>query len=181
MTRRLLPLLCTLMLIACEADDIVSRRHPCNFVFSYEQHSTSLLFAAARNAGSYVYVTTSGDGKTSARHVYVTSNDGKTPREDNIIATDKENYTTFQLGANNNIGLFIGLTNFNGLWAYDRVCPNCGGSQALDFTGNRQQVACGKCQRTYDLETGGIISGSDGDALMRYFCSFDGSLLRAWN
>ena len=181
MIRRLLPLVCALLLVACNADDIVSRRYACHFVFSYEQHSTSLLFAAATNPGSYVYVTMTGDGKTTARHVYVTSNDGKTPREDNIIATDKENYTTFQLGASNSIGLIIGLTNFNGLWAYDRQCPNCGGSQALNFTGNRQQVNCGKCQRIYDLETGGIVSGDNGDALMRYFCSFDGMLLRAWN
>ena len=98
-----------------------------------------------------------------------------------LIGTDKENYTTYQLGASNSIGLFIGLTNFNGLWAYDRLCPNCGGSQALDFTGNRQQVGCGKCKRTYDLETGSIVSGTSGEALMRYFCAFDGSLLRAWN
>ena len=169
------------LLASCQADGIVNRRYACHFVFSYEQHSTSLLFAAARNPGSYVYVTVTGDGKTTARHVYVTSNDGKTPREDNIIATDKENYTTYQLGASNSIGIFIGLTNFNGLWAYDRQCPNCGGSQALDFTGNRQQVGCQKCHRTYDLETGSIVSGTDGDALMRYFCSFDGTLLRAWN
>jgi nitrite reductase/ring-hydroxylating ferredoxin subunit len=169
------------LLTSCQADGIVSRRYGCHFVFSYEQHSTSLLFAAARSAGTYVYVTMAGDGKTTARHVYVTSNDGKTPREDNIIATDKENYTTFQLGASNSIGIFIGLTNFNGLWAYDRQCPNCGGSQALNFTGNRQQVGCGKCQRIYDLETGGIVSGEQGDPLMRYFCSFDGTLLRAWN
>lgn len=181
MTRRLLALCLLAMLMACEADDIVSRRYMCHFVFSYEQHSTSLLFAAARSAGTYVYVTTSGDGRTATRHIYVTSNDGKTPREDNIISTDKENYTTFQLGASNDIGLIIGLTNFNGLWAYDRCCPNCESLQPLNFTGNRQQVMCSRCQRTYDLETGGIVDGDNGNALFRYFCSFDGSLLRAWN
>ena len=181
MTKRLLAFCLLAILMACDADDIVSRRYPCFFVFSYEQHSTSLLFAAARSAGTYVYVTASGDGKTTARHVYVTSNDGKTPREDNIIGTDKENYTSFLLGASNDIGLFVGMTNFNGLWAYDRSCPNCSNLQPLDFTGNRQQVMCSRCQRTYDLETGSIVSGDNGNALMRYFCSFDGSLLRVWN
>jgi len=181
MIRRLLPLLCALLLVACNADDIVSRRYACHFVFSYEQHSTSLLFAAATNPGSYVYVTMTGDGKTTARHVYVTSNDGKTPREDNIIATDKENYTTFQLGASNSIGLIIGLTNFNGLWAYDRSCPNCAAMRALQFSGNRQHVSCDKCGRTYALETGAITDGPAGTALMRYYCAFDGTMLRAWN
>ena len=181
MTRRLLALCLLTILMACDADDIVSRRYACRFVFSYEHHSTSLLFAAAKSAGTYVYVTTTGDGKTAVRHVYVTSNDSKTPREDNIISTDKENYASYQLGASNSVGLIIGLTNFNGLWAYDRCCPNCSNLQPLDFTGNRQQVGCQKCGRTYELETGNIISGNDGEALMRYYCSFDGSLLRAWN
>lgn len=181
MIRRLLPLLCALLLVACNADDIVSRRYACHFVFSYEQHSTSLLFAAATNPGSYVYVTMTGDGKTTARHVYVTSNDGKTPREDNVISTEIEKRTACILGASNNIGLIIGMTNFNGLWAYDRSCPNCTNLQALDWTGNRQQVACPKCKRTYDLETGSITNGEPGESLLRYLCAFDGSLLRAWN
>jgi nitrite reductase/ring-hydroxylating ferredoxin subunit len=179
--RSLLVLVAAILLTACSADDIISRRYPCSFVLNYEHHPTSLLFAAARSAGTYVYVTTTGDGKTSVRHVYVTINDGKTPREDNVISTDKENYAAFRLGASNNIGLIIGMTNFNGLVAYDRCCPNCMAQTAMDFTGNRQQVACSKCQRTYDLETGGIRSGDAGEPLMRYNCSFDGILLRAWN
>lgn len=183
MKKLLAAILCVLLiaLIACKADEIVSRSNLCRFVFNYDLHPTSLLFAAARNAGYYVFVTTEGDGKTTVRHVYVTSNDGKTPREDNIISTDRENYSSYQLGANNSIGLIIGMTNFNGLWAYDRSCPNCISLKALEWTGNRQQVICNKCQRTYDLETGNIISGEAGESLMRYFCSFDGSLLRAWN
>lgn len=170
-----------LMLVACEGEAPISRHYPCSFTFNYEHHPTSLLFAAARSAGTYAIVTTSGDGKTSIRHVYVTVNDGKTSREDNVISTDKENYTAFRLGASNDIGLIIGLTNFNGLTAYDRCCPNCATLTATDFTGNRQQVACPKCHRTYDLETGGIRSGDDGEPLMRYYCAFDGTLMRAWN
>ena len=170
-----------LFLSSCEAEAPVSKKYVCRFVFSYKEHATSLLFAAAQNPGTYVYVTTKGDGKTSVRHVYVNSNDGKTPQEDNIISTDLENYSSYVLGASNSIGLFIGTTNFNGLWAYDRACPNCSNLQAMNFTGNRQQVICPRCQRTYELETGAIISGDEGSSLMRYYCSFDGSLLRAWN
>ena len=169
------------LLTSCEAEAPVSRNYICRFVFSYQQHPTSLLFAAAQNPGTYVYVTTKGDGKASVRHVYVNSNDGKTPQEDNVISTDLENYTSYSLGASNSIGLFIGTTNFNGLWAYDRACPNCSSLQAMNWTGNRQQVICPRCQRTYELETGAIISGDEGSSLMRYYCSFDGSILRAWN
>ena len=174
-------ILLAMMSVACTAEDAISREYICSFVFSYDTHPTSLLFTAARSAGSYVYVTTEGDGKTTHRHVYVTSNDGKTPREDNVITTEIESRATYRLGASNSIGLIIGLTNFNGLTAYDRCCPNCNGLQALDFSGNRQQVACAKCLRTYDLETGGVVSGEKGAPLMRYLCSFDGSMLRAWN
>ena len=166
---------------SCEAEAPVSRKYICSFVFSYKEHATSLLFAAAQNPGTYVYVTTKGDGKTSVRHVYVNSNDGKTPQEDNVISSDLENYSSYVLGASNSIGLFIGTTNFNGLWAYDRACPNCTNLQAMNWTGNRQQVVCPRCQRTYELETGAILSGDEGSPLMRYYCSFDGSLLRAWN
>ena len=169
------------LFISCEAEAPVSRKYVCRFIFSYKEHSTSLLFAAATNPGTYVYVTSKGDGKTSVRHVYVNSNDGKTPQEDNVISTDLENYSSYLLGASNSIGLFIGTTNFNGLWAYDRACPNCTNLQAMNFTGNRQQVICHRCQRTYELETGAISSGDEGSSLMRYNCSFDGSILRAWN
>ena len=170
-----------LLLTSCEAEAPVSRKYVCRFVFSYRDHATSLLFAAAQNPGTYVYVTTKGDGKTSVRHVYVNSNDEKTPQEDNIISSDLENYSSYVLGASNSIGLFIGTTNFNGLWAYDRACPNCSSLQAMNWTGNRQQVICSRCQRTYELETGAISKGDQGSPLMRYYCSFDGSILRAWN
>lgn len=183
MSNRLKYLLVSAMILlsACEAEAPVSRKYPCQFFFDCDKHPTSLLLAAVKNPGAYVFVTTTGDGATSVRHVYVTSNDGKTPREDNIISTDRENYASYMLGASNSIGLFIGLTNFNGLWAYDRTCPTCESLQAMDFTGNRQQVACPKCHRTYDLETGSIVSGNDGNPLLRYYCSFDGTVIHAWN
>ena len=126
---------------SCQAEAPVSRKYNCQLVFYYDQHPTSLLFAAARSAGAYVYVTSSGDGSSSFRHIYVTSNDGKTPREDNVIGTEIEKRAACILGASNSIGIIVGMTNFNGLWAYDRSCPNCASLQAMDWKGNRQQVA----------------------------------------
>lgn len=163
-------------------DDVISRRYPCRFQFYAEQHPTSIIFSACKSPGSYVYIYTKVLAN-GVRHVYAQSNDEKTPTEDNIISTDKElNYTAYLLGANNEIGLIVGCTNFNGLAAYDRTCPNCTGMRPLGWSSqNRQQVFCNACKRTYDLETGAITTGSKGDALLRYGCNFDGARLNVGN
>ncbi len=168
------------LLASCDdVTDYISRRYPCRFIFDETQHPTSLLFSALKSPGTYVTVTTSGDGRTTLRHVYVTSNDGRTATEDNVIRTDRENYNNYQLGARNDIGLIVGCTNFNGLTAYDRACPNCADLQTLNFGGNRQQVVCTNCQRLYDLETGACTTG--GDALWRYLAKYNGQWLSVSN
>ena len=166
--------------LACTEEDLISRRYPCRFYFYQEPHPTSLIFAAYRSPGAYVYVYSQIDN-TGRRHVYVQSNDGKTPLEDNVISTDLELKAPYVLGANNEMGLIVGCTNFNGPAAYDRTCPNCATRQPLSWATNRQQVRCNKCLRTYSLDTGGIVEGDDGDALMRYNISFDGSRLYVGN
>jgi nitrite reductase/ring-hydroxylating ferredoxin subunit len=175
--------LCALLwtLIACDADSTISRENRCRFTFSYQDHPSSKLFVAVQNPGSYAFVWTKGDGKTISRHVYVLHNEQGAETEDNIIRTAPENQLEYTLGASNEIGLIIGASNFNGLQAYDRVCPNCAIERALQWTGNRQQVVCNECQRTYALETGGIIAGDEGSPLKRYNCSFNGMALNAWN
>lgn len=170
-----------LLLCACNAQDPISREYRCWFLFSYTDHPTSILFTAVQNPGSYAYVTTRGDGKQSVRHVTVRFNDPSVKEEDNIIRTELENNLRYDLGVNNDIGLIIGCTNFDGPRAYDGCCPNCPAPRAMSWSGNRQQVTCGKCSRTYSLDTGNIISGDDGKSLMRYNCAFDGTTVRAWN
>lgn len=167
--------------LSCKEDDPISHRYPCRFRFAVQGHETSIIFTACRSAGTYVYVYTRIDNH-GVRHVLAQSNSEKQSEEDNVIATDKEaNYQAYMLGASNEIGLIVGRTNFSGLTAYDRICPNCSGLLPLTWTGNRQQVACDHCHRTYDLETGNIIGGSDGDALLRYRASFDESVLVVGN
>ena len=150
-------------------------------MLKYDLHQTSLAFAAVKSVGMYVSITTKGDGRTAVRHVYVTSNEKGAPTEDIIIRSDDENYRVFQLGRSNETGLIVGCTNFNGPVAYDRSCPNCESLQPLTFTGNRQQVACSACKRTYMLDTGAIISGASGDPLQLYKCQFDGVWLTVTN
>ncbi len=170
-----------LSVISCDGDSPYSRRYPCHLMLKYELHPTCLAFAAVRNPGMYVSVTTKGDGKTSPRHVYVTSNEQGAKTEDVIIRSDDENYRTFQLGRSNDIGLILGCTNFNGPVAYDRSCPNCESLEMLEFTGNRQQVDCSRCHRTYQLDTGDIISGAKGVGLLLYSCDFKGTWLVVTN
>jgi len=166
---------------SCTADPSIDRSNVCRFTFTYQDHPTSKIFVAAKSAGYYVFVTTRGDGKKSLRHVYVQSNDGSTDIEDNIIRTDIENSLNYVLGASNDIGLIIGTTNFSGLQAYDRTCPNCDVLRALQWTGDRQHVKCNTCQRVYALETGVVDSGDQGAPLRRYMCVFNGVALNAYN
>jgi len=182
MARPFLALLAVVLLVsACEGDYPFSRRYACNFMLKQQTHPTSLAFAAVQSPGMYVTVTTTGDGRTTLRHVYVTSNDGVTPTEDIIIRDEDEQRRLFQLGRSNATGLIIGCTNFNGPVAYDRSCPNCETLETLDFTGNRQQVLCSKCGRSYMLDTGGVVSGDKGDPLMRYDCQYNGAWLVVTN
>lgn len=181
MRKKIIVFFLALLCCACEGDYPYSRRYPCHFMLKYDLHQTSLAFAAVKSFGMYVSITTKGDGRTAVRHVYVTSNEKGAPTEDIIIRSDDENYRVFQLGRSNETGLIVGCTNFNGPVAYDRSCPNCGELQKLEFTGNRQQVACDGCKRSYMLDTGGIISGASGDPLQLYKCQFDGVWLTVTN
>ena len=170
-----------LLSAGCEGENTISLDNKCSFTFSYQDHLTSQLFVAAQNPGCYVFVSTKGDGKKVPRHVYVQSNEEGAQLEDNLITTAPENNLLYMLGANNEIGLIIGCTIFSGLTAFDRTCSNCEVQRAMQWTGNRQQVVCNYCARTYDLETGAVVAGAQGRPLSRYNCAFNGTALRAWN
>ena len=162
----------------CKEDEIYSHRYPCRCHFYYQMHPTSLLFAAYRSPGSYVYANQEmkqdPERGIMFRYICVQSNDGKTPVERNRIETQVETNVPYVLGANNEIGLIIGCTNFNGPVAYDRICRNCNGYFPLTWTAtNRQRVECKNCKRMYDLETAAIVEGKSGDGLLRYKISFD--------
>ena len=173
----------SLVLTSCEKDNDISRKYPCRFHFYREMHPTSLIFSSYQSPGAYVYVYTKivREATGSVRYVYAQSNDGKTPLEYNRIATQVEANVPYLLGANNDIGLIIGCTNFSGPVAYDRICPNCTGYMPLIWAANPQQVTCNNCKRVYDLETRAIVSGAGGSPLMRYLTSLDDKRLNVTN
>jgi nitrite reductase/ring-hydroxylating ferredoxin subunit len=184
MTRWLTQLLLALTVIVlcscADTDDWISRRYPGRrFFFFYEEHPTSLLFAAYKSPGMYVYVYTKINH--GVRHVYVQSNDARMLPEDNAITTERESRAPYFVGANSEIGLIVGCSFFNGALAFDRICPNCTGYQPLAWAENAQHVKCAKCKRTYDLGTGAIVDGEKGEVLMRYGIAFDGTKLYVGN
>lgn len=172
-------LLFVLLLTGCDAENSISTRFPCRFYFNPKLHTGTTIETALNNVGNYTMISVKNDG---IWHIYSTLNDGKNQTEDIKITTDRiegwdNKVKTYALGANN--GIIIGCTNFRGLVAWDRQCPNCitqygGVNYPLEWNGIRQSVGCKKCKRTYSLETGAITEGDNGDHLMPYGISYSG-------
>lgn len=171
------------LLGACDAEDSISRKYPCQFIFKTSFHPGSTIETALNGAGTYTFI--SAERKNGIWHIYSTLNDGRNKTEDIALSTASENYANYSYmgaGTNKDVtknGFILGQTNFNGLTAWERQCPNCimqygGTSYPLEWTGNRQSVTCGKCQRVYSLENGTITSGDRGDILMRYRVTYSG-------
>ena len=173
-----------LCLASCGAENSISRRYPCQFIFKTINHPGTSIETALNNQGTYAFVSTKQ--VKGVWHIYSILNDGKNKVDDYTLSTLTENYANYSyIGAGNDTkdatknGFILGLTNFNGPIAWDRQCPNCitqyGSTNfPLEWTGNRQSVVCKKCNRTYALETGAITDGNKGDALMKYNVTYNG-------
>ena len=167
------------ILAACEAENRISTRFPCYFYFNPKLHPGTSIETALNNLGNYTFISVKNNG---IWHIYSTLNDGRNITEDIKITTDRtegwdNRIKTHALGANN--GIIIGRSNFQGLVAWDRQCPNCitqygGVNYPLELNGIRQSVMCKKCKRTYSLDTGAITEGAKGDPLMGYGISYNG-------
>ena len=148
------------ILSSCNADNSISTRYPCQFIFRTIYHPGSTIENALQGAGSYT-----------------------------MVSAKKENYANYSyLGAGNDLkdatknGFIMGLSNFNGYVAWDRQCLNCilqygGTNYPLEWTGNRQSVICNKCKRVYSLENGTVTSGGktkEDKPLMQYRVTYSG-------
>ena len=168
-------LLFTLIVLAsCGAEDSISRKFECRFTFLTQNHAGNTLEVALNGLGTYTFVSTSY--QNGIWHILSTPNYNNAKTEDIpiTVATEKQYTNTTALGANN--GIIIGHTNFNGLVAYDRQCPNCidqygGTNYPLDWNaGNQQLVTCKKCHRNYNLEYGSCEG--EGERLMQYIINY---------
>lgn len=175
------------LLASCDADNSISTRYPCQFIFRTIYHPGSSIETALKGAGTYTMI--SAKKVNGAWNIYSTINDGKNHTETIVLSTAKENYANYShLGAGNDLkdatknGFILGTTNFNGHVAWDRQCLNCilqygGTNYPLEWTGNRQSVICNKCKRVYSLENGTITSGGQGKEdkmLMQYRVTYTG-------
>ena len=179
----ILSLIVLLSLSACNAEDAVYREYRCYFLFDTQLHPMPCqLTGIIGNPGHFCHVQASLE--QGIRHIKTTRNyDGAV--EDVPITTDRENQQSCILGANNCI--IIGTSSYdNVLIAYEGQCANCleqyGGTRyPLSWQKNGTQLHCSKCDRTYDINNGTVVSGDGGRQLYRYQAAFDGQLIRAWN
>lgn len=175
--RLLMALVVVLSLCGCGAEDLYTSDYACRFVFNTKYHAGTSIETALNGPGMYTMISASKIG--GVWHIYSTLNDGQDKTEDIRLNTAEENYADYSdLGAAN--GIIIGLSNFNGLVAWDRQCANClrdhGGLRyPLRWAGaNRQSVECTNCGRLYSLETGAVTEGDPGISLFRYRISYAG-------
>jgi len=181
----MLSLLLTLSLSGCEADNEYNMNYQCYFTFDTQLHNTTLLRNALNPMAPGIYALVSSAPVNGVRTVHIELNDGKNT-EDIAITTARENYTTWVLGTNN--AIIVGYSSLgNGLYAFDRQCPNCISDYnlykyPLSWNNNGQWVQCGKCHRKYDLNNNGfIVEGDKGSKLVRYRANYDGTILSVFN
>ena len=158
--RHILCVFC-LMLVACTANDSISRENRCQFIFDTTLHPLPChLTGILGNNGHFCQVQTYVDNKGMAQFNYY-------------------------LGANDCI--IIGTSSYDfTLLTWDGQCPNCltdygGYSYPLTWQDNGHKLHCAKCSRSYDVNNGVVADGASGRQLLRYYAALENGLIRAWN
>ncbi len=167
------------------AQDRISRTYPCRFVLYVQYHNPCKALTAVTTLGYPVKVSVYKNSNGSYR-VAMTDQNGNT--ENQTITTQLETYaysSGIYLGASNGIIICENSYDANPV-AYDAQCPNCidkYGSLGcpLSWSTKSMQVKCSKCNRVYDLNTGSILSGDNGDRLLEYGVTYDGNRLYVGN
>ena len=173
-----------LMMVACNANDSISRENRCQFIFDTSLHPLPChLTGIIGNNGHFCQVQTYVDNQ-GIRHLKTTRNYDNA-KDDVTLTTAREAQFNYYLGANDCI--IIGTSSFDfQLVAYDGQCPNClseygGYNYPMTWQDNGLQLHCAKCNRTYDVNNGVVADGAAGRELLRYYAALDGGLIRAWN
>lgn len=188
MKKTLLALATAATLLTACADDPISRKYPCRFLFYTQWHPTSMIVTALTGYNQFVRVSVGIQGGGGAYTVNVSDQRGNS--ETNKLTNELENryYSTgIYLGAGGSSGcVILGQTNFNGRIAWDGLCPNCTNNYIaryqLRWTDDNTRVKCATCGRTYSLETGAILEGDPGESLWRYIVSYqDGVSVQVGN
>ena len=181
MTRVLI--LVTLLICSCSADEFeYCTDRQCYFVYDSSIHNVCILNNALNPLTSGIFCQVQQAPRNGIRHLILQLQDGKTT-EEVAITTATETQRSCILGAGN--GLVIGYSSLNQqLYAFDLQCPNCLKTHypyvkyALQWSNNGNWLKCSTCQRSYDLNNGGIVaSGESGLKLLRYRSDYTGQTL----
>ena len=165
-----------MLLASCNGESEYSSQHECYFLFDT---STSIIKNALNPLAPGIFARITQSQQNGIPCIEIQLNDGIS-KDTTKITTAKETQRKYVLGIYN--GIIVGYSRLgNGLYAFDNLCPNCyntGRYQQLSWDNNRTRVKCSKCQRTYDLNNGGIIAtGEQGAKLIRYMAQYTGSVL----
>ena len=165
-----------MLLASCNGESEYSSQHECYFLFDT---STSIIKNALNPLAPGIFARITQSQQNGIPCIEIQLNDGIS-KDTTKITTAKETQRKYVLGIYN--GIIVGYSTLgNGLYAFDNLCPNCyntGRYQQLSWDNNGTWVKCSRCQRTYDLNNGGIIAtGEQGAKLIRYMAQYTGSVL----
>lgn len=172
-----------LAMSACTKADEQYSNEPCYLVFDNSTHQNTTLATAMDPMSPGVFCHISTTVRSGATYFVFANNHGLSSES---IANAIDQQRTRRLGRRN--GLIVGYGNADIVnpvfYAYDAQCPACySGTGLIDRTlsiGNDGQATCSNCNRSYDLNNGGIISSGsqDGDnssRLVRYRATTTGA------
>jgi hypothetical protein len=178
--KKLLFILFTVVLASCNGDEEVQNKYSSYQArFSYSPVATCpSLQRACTGMGEFCIIDRPLDQQQRIR---VRDNHGKDP--DWISRTALQNYTSIVLGIGG--ALIIGLPNLAELGmdqpvviCFDGVCPNCYTDSHItkQVVIKEGQATCAACQRTYDLNSQGMVTSEQGGhSLYRYAVGFNGT------
>ncbi len=167
----MLTMLCAVLATGCKEDEEVYNTYsnlPAKFTMQNTLQAPA-LHNALNNMGEFCTVTITKDGKQ-----FMFKGSGKEPSYVNITA--ENDYNGFYLGLS---GLVIGLPNIPEMGkdnpsviCFDLACSNCYEKYHITKPLGMQDAGyahCSSCNRTYNLNDGGIVSSGEGGVrLYRY-------------
>lgn len=186
--KRILSILLLAAAWACTAEQQFTTKYPCSFVYYASYHPLSALTHAVGNAGHFCIVWPRiASGIT---HIMMTPNMGTWTAEQTDVpmatAIENDRLTYDNMGANRR--LVIGMTNSDGLKAYDGQCPNClengtSPNRPLSWTDKGQMLECQHCKVKYNPNAMGMPVNGDGHTprLLEYRADYNGERLYVHN
>lgn len=176
-----------ILMAACTADEYeYCTDRQCYFSFDTSIHNVSILNKALNPLTSGVFCQIRQEPGNGIVNLKLQLQDGRTS-ESVAITTADELRRSYIIGASN--GIVVGYSSLSQqLYAFDMQCPNCLKENypytkyPLLWDNNGLWLRCGRCSRSYDLNSGGVVvSGEGGLKLLRYRADYGGRLLVVHN